>query len=160
MLCCFSASVATAVVVPVFFAIALDKFHQTSAFSVQQFVSGPAIALPQELRLLAMDGQASDQLLGDVEPASSCPVAGITDLSQEVAGAKETPVVLKHGDAPALVLTAMELEEIGALRAAAKRRLLCSMLARSLKSPRTSASYAQCPPVFYGHRTPRIYASG
>ena len=71
--------------------------------------------MPQELRLLAMDGQASGQLLGDVEPVSSCPVAGMTDLSREVAGAKETPVVLKHGDAPALVLTAMELEEIGAL---------------------------------------------
>ena len=61
-----------------------------------------------------MDGQASDQLLGDLGVASPRPVAGSTGVSKEVAGAKETPVVLKHGDAPALVLTAMELEEIGA----------------------------------------------
>ena len=80
-----------------------------------------------------MDGQASGQLLGDVGPVSSCPVAGMTDLSQEVAGAKETPVVLKHGDAPARVLTAMELEEIGALRAAAKRRLLSFHVSKVFK---------------------------
>ena len=71
-----------------------------------------------------MDGQASDQLLGVLSAASHRPVAGSTGVSKEVAGARETPVVLKHGDVPVRVLTVMELEEIGALRAAAKRRLL------------------------------------
>ena len=71
-----------------------------------------------------MAGEASDQLLGVLGAASHPPVAGSIGVSKEVAGARETPVVLKHGDVPVRVLTVMELEEIGALRAAAKRRLL------------------------------------
>ena len=80
-----------------------------------------------------MDGQASDQLLGVLGAASHRPVAGSTGVSKEVAGARETPVVLKHGDVPVRVLTVMELEEIGALRAAAKRRLLSFHVTKVLK---------------------------